>query len=274
MLIVKGAKPIVDKDIRSFILNTSMSSLYKESNDQKFISSYLKWIESGNNFKIFGLDKLYAYITDGITDAFNNFYLTYPTRKTIVMAGEYPQHKRMGATTMETAIYSGSKFIVSYPFSATGTVPEHFEDLMGICSKRNIPVFLDCAYHGISSVEPIDINAYDCIKFVGISLSKTFATGTSGRVGVCFTKEEQMHSPMCIEYFSRSSVNLHSILIQNFSADYIYNKYREKQINLCNDLKLTPSDTVLFGTTNNTEWDDYKRDKTINRICLSMELEK
>ena len=284
---LKSARPIVDKDIWSLILSTKTKPLFNDANEDEFISSYIKWIDSSNNFKIFGLDKLYAYITDGITDAFNNFHLTYPTRETIVMAGEYPQHKRMGATTMEKSIYirsrsffdlGGSKFIVSYPFSATGTVPEHFEDLMGICSERNIPVFLDCAFHGISNVEPIDISAYECIKFVGFSLSKTFATGIHGRLGICFTKEEQSHSPMCIntewKYFNHTSINLHNILIQNFSADYIYNKYRKKQVTLCNNLNITPSDTVIFGITNNAEWDEYKRNKTINRICLSIEIQE
>ena len=285
-MITKQAMPIVDKEIRSLILNTNVELLVSANAiSSQFIASYLKWINSGDNFKVFGLDKLYAYITDGITDAFNNFHLTYPTRETVVLPGEYPQHKRMGATVMESStrsgympIYSGSKFIVSYPFSATGTVPKEFEDLMGTCSRRDIPVFLDCAFHGISNVEPIDISAYDCIKFVGFSLSKTFATGWSGRVGLCFTKEEQVYAPMHIntewQYYNHASITLHNILMETFSSDYIYNKYRNKQVKVCDELGVVPSDTIVFGTTKDNKYLKFTRDDVINRLCISYLLQE
>ena len=35
---------------------------------------------------------------------------------------------------------------MSVPFSDTGNVPEHYDDIMTQCEKNNVPVLLDMAY--------------------------------------------------------------------------------------------------------------------------------
>ena len=59
--------------------------------------------------------------------------------------------------------------------------------------------------------------------------------------------------------------------IDNFKIDYVYNKLKDDQIEVCKEMNLEPSDVIWIATTNNSEWNDYKRANK-NRICISKEL--
>ena len=54
---------------------------------------------------------------------------------------------------------------------------------------------------------------------------------------------------------------LHHDLMNKFTSDWIFQKYRINQIKLCEEHNLTQSDCVLFGLDNN------------KRNCLSRSLE-
>ena len=60
-------------------------------------------------------------------------------------------------------------------------------------------------------------------------------------------------------------------IIDNFKIDYVYNKLKDDQIEVCKEMNLEPSDVIWIATTNNSEWNDYKRANK-NRICISKEL--
>ena len=63
-------------------------------------------------------------------------------------------------------------------------------------------------------------------------------------------------------------------IISKFDVDYIYNKYRSRQIILCGEYGLTPSDSVIFGLGESTisEFDIYNRGTNFRRVCLSDEM--
>jgi len=60
-------------------------------------------------------------------------------------------------------------------------------------------------------------------------------------------------------------------LFQNFETDYIQNKYHEKQIQVCSDLFIEPTNCVIFGITDEThlKFGDYDRGTRRRRVCIS-----
>ena len=62
--------------------------------------------------------------------------------------------------------------------------------------------------------------------------------------------------------------------MKNFSVDYIFNKFRPTQLEICRENNLTPSDCVFLATSTDPDYDHYKRGDGTNRICLSREYER
>ena len=61
--------------------------------------------------------------------------------------------------------------------------------------------------------------------------------------------------------------------MSNFSPDYLFEKYREKQLALCSELGVTPSNVVSLATSPDENWKYLLRGDPHNfRLCLSDEL--
>jgi len=71
-----------------------------------------------------------------------------------------------------------------------------------------------------------------------------------------------------IGYTNRFGPQLGLELLSKFGPDYIFNKYRESQLNLCVQYEVTPSDTVLFGIGGD-RWQEYNRGTATNRLSFN-----
>jgi hypothetical protein len=71
-----------------------------------------------------------------------------------------------------------------------------------------------------------------------------------------------------IEYTNRIGAALGIKLMEQYSPDYIVNKYKQRQLDLCNSLGVIPSNTVLFGIDNNNNYPEYNRGGQTNRLGL------
>ena len=60
--------------------------------------------------------------------------------------------------------------------------------------------------------------------------------------------------------------------MENFSSNYIYNKYREKQKEICKELDLKLTNCVNFATSTASNWNYLQRDGLYSRACLSERL--
>lgn len=245
----------------------------KWHNIETFIETYKNWIITSKNNCVTGLNNLSAYVTDGVTGAFSDFEKSYKHLETCVFRGEYPYHHTLGIKSIDNLkeLSKQNKLIISYPFSAHGNKHEHFDDIIDYCNLCDIPVFLDMAFFGTCANVNIDVHQ-PCIKFVAFSLSKTFVTGFC-RTGICFTNEQNIAMKLINEYYyvNHVSLGMHTNLLKNFSADYVYNKYRSKQIKICNEIDFEPSDTVFLGYsfTNKTFGKKYSREGYVNRVGLN-----
>lgn len=144
------------------------------------------------------------------------------------------------------------------------------KDLFEICEIKNVPVLLDCAYFGICSDVDFNFN-YKCITDIAFSLSKTFPVAHA-RIGMRITKiddDDIMFVYDKINYNNRLGARIGIELCNFFGPDFIYEKYNVKQRELCHQLDVIPSKSVIFGLDYNNKYPEYNRGTETNRLSLN-----
>ena len=273
------AVAINDTEVLTYISNMHIDIL--SVCDDKFISNqflnnYKSWITSSklNIFK--GLENFkYACFANGTTEAFEKFYHKNSTRRFRCFKGEYLYHKLAWRNTHnwkwleEDSIKEQDAVIISLPFSNTGNKHIDHDSVIRQCEDLNVPVLIDCAYLGICSNIDFDLS-FNCITDVTFSLSKTFPVAHA-RIGMRLTKHDDddiLFVTNKSDYINRISCFIGNAVINEFSPDYIPNKYRDKQIEICKKLNIQPSNTVLFGNADIDKFIDYNRGGNSNRLGL------
>jgi hypothetical protein len=244
---------------------------WKKHNTQQFADTYKQWILSSKNAKVSGLEKFNYYLTDGVTGAYSDFEKAYPDLQSVAFRGEYPFHRDTGVKRIEhiLELQQGQKLYISYPFAAHGNVHFLFHEMLKVCETQNIPVFIDCAYFGACSFDELNVD-YNCIKFVAFSMSKAFATGRC-KIGLCFTNLNNTYMALLNEYsyVNHVSIGIHKHIIDNFTPDYMFEKYRTTQLDICEKYDIDASDTVFLAYSYNPRQAGFDRDGTVSRYGIS-----
>jgi hypothetical protein len=229
---------------------------------EKFKQAFDQWIRS-SKLNVRGLPAQ-STIVSGLTDAFNQTYALY--HKIGIFEGEYGYHRLAMGERVTTDLSTADVIIISHPFSADG-FSSH--DKLAHADSFGKPIFVDCAFLGICDNVSFDLSAYKHIHSVGFSLSKTFGSGKR-RVGMLYTKDcypSLIYDPW--KYQLVSSAEHHYDLITQIGPDQMFDLYRPHQLEICNDLGLEPSDTVIFGLDRQGRYPEYKRGN-VDRICISL----
>lgn len=255
----------------------------------KFETMFMPWISSHSSNSILGLESFIPSMSAGTTQAFDHFYVRYKNRKFKCLVGEYFYHLKVWNNTTDWSfIYStddlapGDAFVISTPFCDTGNMHPDYNKLMERCCELDIPVLVDCCYFTISGNVTIDVS-YPCIDSVAFSLSKAFPVANL-RIGVRYSRShvyDGMNLHSSIGYNNSASAYVGLSIISQLPCDYIYNSYREKQLDVCKLLNISPSNSVIFGVGDDS-WNQYSRRSLLdtyglqfdptnfkNRICLS-----
>lgn len=243
----------------------------------RFLEKYQTWIKSSANNKIIGLDKFpCAAFSNGTTEAFDKFYLKYSHNRLRYFRGEYMYHAAIGkhyfkeVTFLDDApVEFGDVVVISFPFANTGDEHISYKDILHQCNLKKVPVLIDCAYINIAGGLTFDFD-YDCIEEIVFSLSKAFPVGHL-RIGMRLTKIDN-DDPLFVynknTYINRMSAAIGLKLIDRYSPDFNFNTYRNTQLEFCKRLGVTPSPTVVFGTSPN-KYPEYNRGGADNRLCFS-----
>lgn len=235
--------PEVAEFIKTFPWNSN--SLHSPVN---FVKKHRQWLLN-NSFYVEGLDRFkYGYITAGCTEAFNEVY----REPCYVLKGEYTYH-RDSRRAIETTLHNipfGSRLIISYPFAETGNPHEDWDHIIDYCTTKNIRIFVDACLSSVS-IGKLDLRN-PIITHVAFSFSKAFGTGHM-RTGVVYSN--QLESPASVTnkhlYLNHMNIDLHMKLMEHYTSDYVFKKYRLKQLDLCKKHSLIQSDCVLYGLDNN-----------------------
>ena len=197
----------------------------------------------------------YCYYVHGVTDAIHHWVLT-EGRKWHKSEGEYEYADMIssgGTEVLDSPLY------LSNPSAADGNV---------LYTDASCPVILDCTY--VSSTDIKTINILERIEQIFFSFSKGF--GLIGqRLGLVYTKEPHptLHRLKEFENWNYGGVRTMQLMMDNFAVDTMYNRYRDKQLKICDEYEFTPSDVFYLATTQDSYYMRRRRIKNIARICLT-----
>ena len=281
-LLDKNALPIKDDEIINFINKIStkiemMDVLRNNELKDVFLNNYIKWVSQTSLNNIEGLNNFkYKSYIHGTIQGFDMFYSEFNSRTFRFFRGEFIYHKLCARNNYkfkyidEIDINENDAVIVSLPFADSGDEHERMKILMEECERKKIPVLVDLAYINLAENLNVNLN-YNCVHTVTLSLSKAFYSLDRLRVGMRLKKDFN-DDPIDV-FNSIGMVNLFGMhvgnkLINEFSPDFLCKKYKTKQHELCDELGIKPSKSVIFGIGND-EYKDYNRGGEFNRIGLS-----
>jgi hypothetical protein len=294
-LLFQGSRAIRDPKVVDYInkiFKTDLlaNGLNQGNNLNQFKQSMLPWIRAHRTNSIIGLEEYQVDFSAGTTQSFDSFYYRHRDRRMRCLVGEYFYHLKTWISndtawsfiTDSDPLMPGDAVVVSAPFCDTGSKHPQFDQLIAECNRLKIPVLVDCCYYTISGNVHLDLTD-ECIDTVAFSLSKAFPIANL-RIGARYTRSavfdgQKLHDS--INYNNNLSAYIGLEIIRKFSSDYIFNNYRQKQIELCQYFDLEPSNSVMFAV-GDRQWSRYNRsnllksyqldldaDRFQNRICLA-----
>lgn len=282
----KAGRPIPDREIFEFVqdkVSESYAYLYERNLHPLFLEKYKLWIKNSTNNGILGLNEFKELTyTHGTSQSFDCFYFKHNQRRLRILKGDFLYHKLCTQKSihfkyLDDGVLEASDFlIISVPFSDSGNTPINLEEILTECDEMGIPVWIDAAYMVMASGIYLDLN-HKCIEGISFSLTKGFYGCERLRIGVRMKRiyeDDGIDVANSMSMVSAVGCYVGNEIISKFDVDYIYNKYRSRQIILCEEYGLTPSDSVIFGLGESTisEFDIYNRGTNFRRVCLSDEM--
>ena len=269
--------------VENKIYHNAIESVIKHNTSQlaktdsaEFLETYHKWFQSSHN--ISGLETFTKSTCSlGTTETFDKFYLAHSKKRLRLWKGEYFYHQIAARTIFdsfcwmhEAPIQTGDVLVVSVPFADTGNVPADLEQVLDDCDKHQVPVLIDLAYINLAKDLHIDLSR-NCVQVITTSLSKVFPVAHY-RIGMRLTKhidDDLMIAYEQNQYVNKFGCGLGIQLMQQFTADHLHNSYQDQQKQLCEQLGLEVSRSVIFGVDHTDQHKIYNRGGKTNRLCFA-----
>tara|TARA_B100000941_G_scaffold214461_1_gene157695 strand:- start:473 stop:1345 length:873 start_codon:yes stop_codon:yes gene_type:complete len=214
----------------------------------------------------------HAYPTNGIHESID--WMCVKVKNYQVFEGEYRyssfMKKPIHVASSVNNLKMGIPLYMSNPFSATGNFDRRYDEAG---SRQICPIYLDLAFVGTTG--PYKINLYENVEQVFWSCSKPYGLGLL-RAGVRFSRKQEpiQQELQGVGYFNHAMIDVFKAVTMNSSVFAKKEEYQEKQNKLCEQFNLEPSDSYLIGTTQDEQWDRFKRENGINRVCLTPAYER
>jgi hypothetical protein len=242
-----------------------------------FCVAYKNWMAFDKNFKGWN-DFKYLDFSNGTTETFDKFYQSHSNCRLRLLKGEYFYHQIQAKLIFkdrfewigDTPLIEGDVVVMSCPFSDTGNVPVGFDDILTECDRLSIPVLIDMAYISISDLDYLDLS-HPCIQVITSSLSKVFPL-EHYRIGIRMRREfidDTLVAYNQNQYVNRYSLNLGYHMISSFTNNWLFKRYKEKQLQICTALNVEPSSCVIFGIDKSDKFITLNRGNNSNRLCFS-----
>lgn len=256
-----------------------------------YVDTFTSWIQASTNNNVRLGEFKHTTITNGTSESFQMFMQRHNHRTFKLRRGEFMMHKitannmnldwgyfwnAQNRRSIMEDLTPHSAVILSIPYSNTCCHEsiEEAKQILNCCNDLNVPVLLDLAYFGTTHGINLDLNdpIYNCVEDVVFSLGKTFPL-IGARSGIRFQRTVTDDAV----YFA----NQHGIVnnfaciagihaMEQFSADYLYNKYAHTADTIANALDATLSASVLFATSLQSRYDSIQRvEHEPARLCIS-----
>jgi hypothetical protein len=229
------------KEIQDIVNNFTLSNHEEVKVFSSNITEYLK-----PYCDLSGFD--YLYPLNGITEGLN--YWMWGEERTIqIRDGDYVWVK--GAEQGDVHYW---------------TTPASFDG--NYCSiPTDKPVVLDLAHLLSAKLTHFEIPSN--VEKVFFSFSKCFGL-RNYRIGYYWSrKPDKWLEPLNVnaKYYNYYSMGLGEKLIENIPIDLVYNTLRPIQLEICDELNLSPSDSIWLATSDEMMYNKFKRNYT-NRLCI------
>jgi len=275
MNLLRGSRPIQNKEIHDYYQTYE----HKQITLGEYCDVFYNWISESHNKTISGLDKFkHRHFTQGTSQGFDNFVLRHATKQLVNFIGDFQYHacisKYLDHNVVSTVkeLKKGQALIISFPFSDTGNEHTSFKEILETCNQLSIPVCLDIAYWGIAKDLTLDLDQWPCVQEVNCSLSKPFCVLETHRVGIRFSRE-YTDDGICMSnevgMANGYSMSLGCWFMQKFNNSYNWKKHNDLYYQTCEDLELTPTNTVIFGIGDQRHQKFNRGIKNNNRVCVS-----
>lgn len=275
-----GAEAVVSQHSNKLVeelVQASSSALWDTDVQDRFLEKYRKWISESKLNALQGLDNfpITAY-SNGATESFDKFYLDNSSCRFRCFRGEYMYHMASWRNYFnwlfleDGALNSNDAVVISLPFSDTGNIHQDTNDILDQALELNVPVLIDCAFFGCCSDINFDLS-HPAIKVITFSLSKSFPVPHL-RIGMRLTRIDDDDSLLVTnktKYTNRIGASVGEQLIDIISADWNSQQWQETQYRLCQELGVTPSNTVLFGVDTQNKYSQYNRGGKTSRLNLA-----
>ena len=286
-LLFQGSRAVKDPQVVDYINSIFKENLIEHgltnpSVLKQFTVAVRGWIDSHNSSTLVGLDAYQIDFSAGTTQSFDSFYYRHHGRRMRCFVGEYFYHLKTWNSnnvnwafiTDDDPLVAGDALVISLPFCDTGSIYPNFDNIIERCEQQGIPVLVDCCYYAISGGVEANLDSV-AIDTVAFSLSKAFPIANL-RIGVRFTKPEifdgqKLHDS--INYNNSVGAYIGLKIIEKFSSNYVYNTYKQKQLEVCDYFNLVAGDSVIFAT-GDSQWDCYNRSNLLNSYQLTFDVLK
>ena len=244
-----------------------------------YVDSFINWIKGSTHNQIQGLDEFaHSAYSHGAIAVIEQFINRHSGQRRIRFSqAEFVASKitcnNIGVEFLHLEagpIESNDAVLISMPFAGNGGIWPGYNDMIAQCNQLNVPVLLDLAYYGISHGMNIDLT-HPCITDVAFSLSKPLVTQL--RVGLRLTREHHddiLQDNSDLKVYNRISAWIAVQLMEKFPCDYSISKYLDNQIDICNNLGITPSATITLALGDDRHKEFYRGG--FYRICITDEL--
>jgi|TARA_B100001094_G_scaffold147211_2_gene142532 hypothetical protein len=271
----RAIHPPVDETIKAY-LDKRLGHYVESTNENKGTSSErrrIKWERCQDKVRNYLeplvdlADLKFSYPTNGIHESID--WMCNRVSDYQVFDGEYryPTFMKRPVNVAKTVsdLKPGISLYMSNPFSATGNFDRRYDE---VGSKNICPIYLDLAFAGTTG--PYRLNLYDNVQQVFWSCSKPYGLGLL-RAGIRFSRREEalQRELMGVGYFNHAVIDVFNEVTSWSSVFAKKEEYKEKQEAICKHLNFLPSDSYLLGLSNDSEWDRFKRENGVNRICLT-----
>lgn len=236
--------------VRTNVLPEVRSVLNTIEPDYDSVRSYktdiVQWLKP-----IVDLSDFYVYPMNGITQGLDWWY--YQEKRSVYMDdGDYQWIREKGNPYEDCIKYQ------SWPSAIDGNFRKIHQGALA----------LDLAYVGSTEIRKIEL--HNQVEHVFYSLSKPFGI-RNVRTGWLFTRKRDKRLTAltsAAKYYNYYAHDVAEKIINNFDIDYVYNQLRPKQLRVCNQLDLTPSNSVWLATTQDPKYKKFFRGEKA-RICLA-----
>ena len=244
-LLLKPATTVRDNECRDVLASLNLTDYVSDFEAHLDFGAYYKeafhWLQNSQRVIWKIPDDFTPAMSLGTTQAFDDFYIRYSTRRLFIFRGEYPYHRDVFAQNGRDLLYLDDNpslqtlAILSVPFSATGEL-HRARTKLAACEQMNIPVLIDGAFLGLGA-ELILKRFYALNVWIHLpySFSKLFALG--GRAQGSHGLEPAPH-PLRFTIVAHTNwLTLpRARLLRRFPFDFAYNKYVSAQQSLCMEL--------------------------------------